>query len=107
MPLKEVHGHPPDLSNLYHQGSVASEHAFVDLKAHIVIYEACQSILNEGVSMHPESWPSAGGKIKDLDTSTRASVPLKGEQKHVLPYKGSEHISKIKLILFHLLHLIP
>ena len=33
MPLEEVHGCPPDLPDLYHQGSIALEHAFVDPKA--------------------------------------------------------------------------
>jgi len=89
-PLTEAHRCWPNLPNLHHQGSVTPEPVIVDPKDCACIYEAQRPVPDEGMSMHPEPWPSAGGKIEDSDTCTRVSVLLKGEQKSSLPSEGSE-----------------
>jgi hypothetical protein len=105
-PLREAHGHPPDLPDPYPRSSIAPEHAVVDPKAHVVAYEARRPVPDEHMSARPEPWPGTGSKIEDPDACTRASVSLEGEQNIILPFVGSKqyvapctpHISPLSVV---------
>jgi hypothetical protein len=89
-PLGEAHGRPPDLPDPYPRGSAALEHIIVDPKACARIYEVWRPVPDKCTCACPELWPGAGGENEDLDTCTRASVLLKGEQNMILPSVRSE-----------------
>jgi hypothetical protein len=74
-PIGEAHGCPPDLPNL---------------KACVHVHQAQRPVPDEGACVRPELWPSVGGENEDLDTYTRASVLLEGEQNMILPSVKSE-----------------
>ena len=88
--LGEVHGHLPDIPNLYPQDPIVPEHIIIDPKALVHAYQVQRPVLNKGAHASPELWPSLGIIITKSDTCTRASVLLKGEQNYVLLFEGSE-----------------
>ena len=90
MHLGIAHGHPPNVPDPKSRGSTISEQAIVAPKAAVCATPARRPVVDEGERTRPDPWPSPGTVTADSDVYTRTSVLLEGEQKHVLPFEGSE-----------------
>ena len=82
-PSGEVHGYPLHLLDSYFEAPVEGE-------PDIALLKAGRPAFNERVCMQPDPLPGLGATATDLDTYTRASVLLEGEQNPVLPGVGCE-----------------
>ena len=88
--IREVHGRPPNLPDPLMQGSTVWEPEFDIPKARVHVHQTQRPVLNEGVHMCPDLWPSLTVVIVDLDTYFRSASQLKGEQNIHIPCVGSE-----------------
>ena len=76
-------GYPLNLLNLYFDDSA-------ELKPNITLQEAQRLIFNKGAHVRLNTLLGLGAATVDLDTYTRVSVLLEGEQNSVLYCKGCE-----------------
>jgi len=78
-----VHGHPPDLLDLWFEDPIT-------LEAGVFVQKAQKPVFIEGEHVCPDPWPGLGAITTNLDIYSRASVLLEGEQNKILPGVGSE-----------------
>ena len=90
MPIREAHGHPPDLPNPQRQSSIDWEPAFVVLKARVRVHKVRRPVPDKGAHTHPDLWPSPGIIIVNPDTCIGSALQLKGEQNIHIPSVGSK-----------------